>query len=233
MPFPLTSGPLPLDQSRSVATKRRPRCGTACTTTRPAVQSASRAGAASAGGSSASRPTGRRASALCTRTSAKPIPADDPGRRRCRSAATRSRSASSGTGASLRRFAALLIDRSGRNPPRMRSSAIDRYVLSAFCTRWERTSRIRHPSHHDGEFHAASSSDTTRSANWRRRRATSSAISGASTIHSLTKIRRDAVAFDLPCGRGDATSLRRELPRPKPSRIGAACSGAPFLELIR
>ena len=102
-------------------------------------------------------------------------------------AAVRSRSASSGTGTSPRRFAALLTARSGRSPPRRRSRVIDRGVVSAPLTRWASTSRTRQPVHQEAEFHAVSSSDSIRSANWRRRRATSRCISTASTTRESCK----------------------------------------------
>jgi hypothetical protein len=185
MARPLTSAPLPLVQSRSVATKQRCRCGAAWTIVRPLRQKASSTGAAWVGGVSTSTPSGRKASALCTRTSPKPIASGNPKRRKRPSA--RSRSANSGTGTSPRRLAALLTAWSGRNPPRRRSRDIDRYVASAPWTRWARTSRTRQPSHQDAEFHAVSSSDSTWSANWRRRRAASCRTS---TIHDYKSGKR-------------------------------------------
>ncbi len=209
MPVPLTSGPLPLDQSRSVATRRRPRWGTAWTTTRPDFHSASSAGATWAGCTSTSTPTGRKASALCTRTSANPIASEAPGSRNRLSATVRSRSASSGTGTPLRRFAALFIDLSGPNPPRSRSMVSDRYVRSAFCTRCASTSRNRHSSHHDADSHATSSSDSIRSANWRRRRATSCRTSVSSTTLSLVKTQASCTgARPIPDGRSLITADR-------------------------
>ncbi len=150
------------------------------------------------------------ASALCTSTSPKPIASGNPGGRNPPSAAMRSRSASSGTGTSPKRFAASLTARSGRIPPRRRSRTIDRVVASAPRTRWASTSRTRQPVHQDAEFHAVSSSDSIRSANWRRRRATSGRISTVSTnLECCKSTRRTARAYPRTQGRSDTPHAGR------------------------
>ena len=66
------------------------------------------------------------------------------------------------------------------------------------------TSRTDQPSHQDAEDHAVSSSDSVRSANWRRRRATSRPLSTVSTDSSLANPR--------PCCLGPATRACRSSP---------------------
>ena len=60
-----------------------------------------------------------------------------------------------------------------------------RGVISAPRTRWASTSRTRQPADQDAAFHAVSSSDSTWSANWSRRRATCCCTSTVSTTLSL------------------------------------------------